>query len=540
MDQLADQLFISPATLINELPKVKSVVTGFDLVLKTKNNCVFLEGEEINKKKLISDLIYEESDESLLSVELIQKYLPAVDTGLLHQIITDALRKNHYFMDDYSLWNLILQLAIILERRQYEKTMAEPLDEDCSNIGTHIQSIIDLIIQSVENNYETHLSGDDKFQISLLILTRAVSGNVNHITLDQLNAFVGKEVLELFQLMKIKTKETFNISITNHDFIIRFSLHLKNLLIRLKNNVGLKNPQLYEIKNSYPFLYSVSVYLADIITQQAGFEVSEDEISYLALHLGFLIEERKNNIFKVRTVLLNPQLNVNGAFVEKKIAAIFEDSLHLVGCISSTEELDDFKDFDLLISTSPLPATLTMPRLQVSAFLLNKDITRLSKKIEDILKNRIKTKIDSSLRFLFKQELFFVGEPFKQKEELIEKVSTQLEKHGYVDSTFKEKLFKRERISPSAFLNIAMPHPLEMCSFKSGIAVSLHPNPLTWHVNKVNIVFVLAINSRDSLFYRDIFDFVTEIISEEANLNKLIRTTNFEEFITTLVSFAKV
>ena len=88
-------------------------------------------------------------------------------------------------------------------------------------------------------------------------------------------------------------------------------------------------------------------------------------------------------------------------------------------------------------------------------------------------------------------------------------------------------------------MKIAMPHPLEMCALNSAIAVSIHPNAITWNNNKVNIIFMLAINIRDSLFLKDIFDFIIEVISEEKKLKTILEVKTYDDFIATLVSFAK-
>ena len=113
-----------------------------------------------------------------------------------------------------------------------------------------------------------------------------------------------------------------------------------------------------------------------------------------------------------------------------------------------------------------------------------------------------------------------------------------LKKQGVVDDSFKQKLFERERISSSAYMNIAM-HPLEMCAFNSAIAVSIHREAIPWNDNKVNIIFMLAINITDRLFLKDIFDFITEVIFEETKLKTLLEAKTCEEFIETLISFMK-
>jgi lichenan operon transcriptional antiterminator len=84
-----------------------------------------------------------------------------------------------------------------------------------------------------------------------------------------------------------------------------------------------------------------------------------------------------------------------------------------------------------------------------------------------------------------------------------------------------------------------MPHPLETCAFTSVVGVSLHPHGIAWNNARVNIVFLLAINARDRPFFKDIFDFITEIISDEHNLKVILEAKTFDRFIDILVSFAK-
>lgn len=50
---------------------------------------------------------------------------------------------------------------------------------------------------------------------------------------------------------------------------------------------------------------------------------------------------------------------------------------------------------------------------------------------------------------------------------------------------------------------------------------------------------MLAINIRDSLFLKDIFDFITEVISEEKKLKTILDVKTYDDFIAALVSFAK-
>lgn len=81
-DLLASQLCISPLTLNNEIAKFKKELISFDLVFHTKNNQVWIEGNEKNKKKMISHIIYDSTKDFCCNMDAIQRYLPTSTCAL--------------------------------------------------------------------------------------------------------------------------------------------------------------------------------------------------------------------------------------------------------------------------------------------------------------------------------------------------------------------------------------------------------------------------------------------------------------------------
>lgn len=540
LDLLAGELSISPVTLLNELPRLKGDLAEYELAIKTKNNRAAIAGPEANKKKMISKLIYEDAQDSFLSIKLMQGYMPHYDLTHVRSIVFTALREHQYFMDDFSLLNLVLHIAITMERHRWDQTI---LEDEASGpktlVNAHIRAIMADIAAQLQHSFQISLSQREIYDFSLLMMTRVMQDFAGEIRPEELHQVVGERVTRLVSLMQQETGKMFNITITNPDFTVRFSLHIKNLLIRLENSIRLRNPQMSEIKNTYPFIYDVSVYLASILTRETGFPVSEDEISYIALHLGVLIEERKVIKNEVRAILLNPQYFYNSLDLAEKCAQIFENNLLITGLVCAEDELDTYSDYDLIISTIPLAAFTGRPFVQISGHLANKDILTVSNKIDEILKARIKGRVEAKIKLMFREELFYAGREFKGRDDALNTMADDLAAMGFVDPGFKQKLFERERVSSSAYANIAMPHPLEMCAFTSAIGVSLHPGGLPWNHTKVNIVFLLAINIRDRLFFKDIFDFITEVISDDRSLMMLLEAKTYDEFVDILVSFAK-
>ena len=363
-----------------------------------------------------------------------QSYLPHFDLTIVKQIVSDKLQKHHYFMDDFSLLNLVLHIAITMERKLIQKTVVE--DAGTGNweslVNAHIQEMVVDITGQVEKQFGVEFVDGEIYDFALLIKTRAISNSINDINMDQLSEFVGEDIIRLVSLIQTRTKETYNITIMRQDFTVRFALHIKNLLIRLKHNIVLRNPQMLDIKNSYPFIYDVSVFIANIITQEKGYVLTEDEISYIALHLGVLIEERKVIKHEVRAILVNPQYLIKSMDIVNRLSSVFENNLLITEIVSAQHELEAYSDYDLIITTTPFEVYPGKPYVQISAYLTNKDILSVSKKIEEVLKDRIKVKVKSKLEMMFKEELFFVGESFKNQNDAINVMADALEKQGIV------------------------------------------------------------------------------------------------------------
>jgi len=74
-----------------------------------------------------------------------------------------------------------------------------------------------------------------------------------------------------------------------------------------------------------------------------------------------------------------------------------------------------------------------------------------------------------------------------------------------------------------------------MNAIKTGMFVIVNKQAIQWGKQQVNIIFLLTINKSERKVFNDMFDALTTILSDEANLNKLINCNSFEEFILILV-----
>lgn len=102
-------------------------------------------------------------------------------------------------------------------------------------------------------------------------------------------------------------KQVYDIDLTDIDFFIPFALHIDNMLVRIRQNVSVHNPLLHSIKAMSPIIYDIAVYISNLINHQEHVQLCEDEIAYIALHIGAHIQDIYNRRGKLCAVLLCPQ-----------------------------------------------------------------------------------------------------------------------------------------------------------------------------------------------------------------------------------------
>ena len=533
MEQLAGKLFIAFSTLNNELPQLRTFLQKYDLNLQIRKSILRITGSESNKKRALNQLIYDEAKDFFNSVTMLNEYFPDLDLSSIQRIVDDVLLKQHFYLNDYSLSNLLLHIAITIERNR-RGFCAEK--EDCENraitMPAHIWSIVDQICSRLSELLEVSFSTIDRYAFCVILYTRCTRQD-GPGSEDMLEPSIRRLTIYLFE----NVKETFDISINDEDFLVRFGLHLENMLIRLDSDIPLRNPQLDLIRTQYPYIYDIAIFIAKTIERKVKVHVSEDEIGYIALHIGGVIEQAGREHTRIHTVLLYPGYYENGIQLLNKLSRTFQDDLMIEELISSPEQLSDFPDCQLLITTLPLRTALSIPCLQITNYLNITDVSAIAEKLEQIKRGQLQDMLEKQLKQLFKPDLFFYSPEYRTPDDFLKHIGNRMESLGYAEECFYQKLKEREQISSSAIGNIAIPHPIDMDARQSAIAVALYPQSLSWGSSQVNIIFTLAIRKEDRKIFRHIFDLVTEIVMEPSHFKALMKVQSYTDFIHVLLSY---
>ncbi len=547
IELLTENFCISLPTLQNEISKLRCELKDYKLNLRIKNNKLSIIGSERKKQELVMNLIHEELEDFSFNLNKLQNLFINANLKHIKSIILSALSKFDYFLDDYSLLNYVLHIGVLIELRGGQAQASIDSNNKILRmvdvVTPHVKETIEEIYQKISQEYKIKFDLQKFFEISLPIMTNAVSAGITQLQVNQLSTLVGDQIEDLLFEIIQKVRETYSIDLAEDKFLIRFAYHIKNVVLRAKNNVSIGNSQFIKIKSEFPLIYVIAVFVSKIIKNRISKPISKDEIAYIALHIGAIMEEKKAYTEKLRCIVLAPGFNTVNRTLYKRLNANFSESIIITNFIASIDDLPNKNSFDLFISTVDINPTDIDPEivpsyLLIDHFLSEASIRRIYQKIDEIKQYKVKQNFLRKIKFFFREDLFFFNQDFNTHIDAIEKICDQMVEKNYVNQSYKEEIYEHESIASSAYGNIAIPHPLTNNAQSSVIAISINPTPVNWSGRDVNIIFMLSLEEKNSYLFKEIFHFIIQVINDTESYNKIMNSDTYQEFLEILISFS--
>lgn len=533
---LCDEMFISYSTIKNDLQAVKSKLRKYDLQLNNNHDNLTVSGLEKNKRRLLSSILYDESNVNFVNLETIQNIFPEIEIELIKDSLLEIFDRFHYFVNDYSLINLVLHITIAIDRIRNRNVNTEDI-RDMPPISSHEYELARNIARKIEEDFRIEYNQAEVYELALLLISRATAIDYQSITVSNLEDFITPECLALVKELISDVNSFYYIDLTEPEFLIRFALHIRNLLQRSKNNYFSRNPLTEEIKTSCPLIYDVSVCLSSTIKERTGISINDDEIAYIAFHLGSTLAAQKNLSEKVTAALYCPSYYDTNVKLTDTINRHFSSELLITNIFTEERELEKTGKNDLVLSTVPLNSVIQLPLLQISPFFTEKDVQSLRRQLTEIKTNKRRKQFREYLEYLIVPEFFERRDDLTDYDQVVRHMVGKMVSMGYVDEDFEQDIRAREQLSATAFQDFAIPHAMKMRAHRTGINVLISDTPVKWGDKQVRIVLMLCFNRDERFIFNEIFEPLTMVLSSRENVKRLVTAGDYQEFIGMLAGF---
>lgn len=533
--QLGEEIFISYETIKKDMVKVRKKLMAYDLYIASSDSEVLVEGKELDKRKILSHILYEEFSDNVMSVKVIKKAFPNYNIELVQSIIVEQCRQYHYYINEYALLSLVLDIIIGMDRIKMKRTFGKSRNEG-NHFGIREQELTRKIAVEIEKAYGIHYSEIELEELTIILLSYLMEMDFASLTNDNIKKVVGEECVEIVDKIRCLLMDTYFIDTNNQDFIVRFTLHIKNLLVRLENGCTTKNPLLDQIKNTCPLIFECAVDIADKLRGITKQDISEDEIAYIAIHIGGSLETQRSKKRTIHCTILFPQYYDFSNRMMDKLKERYMNRIEIKKIITRVDDIKAIEKTDLIISTIPVFETVRTEWVMVNPFLNDKDFEKIEEKIQKINLKKVKSRLKKHLMQISNPKFFFKNVNLRNKEEAIRFMANIMEKEGYVKESYYDEVLDRENQASTAYEHIAVPHSMKMNANRTGMFVLLNEKKsIMWDKHSVRVVLLFAINKEERAIFHDVFDNLIVLLLEKANAIKVTESDSYIEFIEEVV-----
>ncbi|QPZ39151.1 BglG family transcription antiterminator [Paramicrobacterium chengjingii] len=528
--ETASALFISDSTLETDLTRVRALLADTGLTLARTGGRVALRGSELARRRLLSRLFRDETTHGMAQLDAIQREFESESLGSFKTDLIEALQDRGYYINDYGMDNVLLHIAIAADRAG----KSSPVESQQRDTGTDAE-LRSVVRELSRTHFADPLGDADIGYIAYLLSTRAVAPRPDADAALASEYFTPDEYATVRSIAE-RAGEEYLVDLSDVDFLTRLTVHVSNLLERAEDQAYSRNPLTTSLKTAYPMIYELAVFIASGLHDARGIVVNDDEIAYIAMHIGAHLQQQTRRDDLATCVLVCPNYYDLQAMLADRIIQTLGDALTVTRVVTRTDVPWEHLDADLVLTTLEPPAPAENI-VRIQPFLSPADVDRVRSSLSRVRRIARRASIrDQLLRYL-DERLFLRDVEAESEEALIRLLGERMQRLGVIDGRYIEAAIERERMSSTAFTDtLAVPHAMEMTASRTSIAIAVNERSMPWGDGRVNVVALIAFSADGRAQFQEVFDQFVEVFSEREDVASIVRGgRTFSAFIDALV-----
>lgn len=529
--EAAADLFVSDSTLDADLTRIRSMLGDTSLELRRTGSRVTLRGSELERRRLLTRLFREETGSGMTELDAIQREFESANLGSFKTDLIDALRDRGYYINDYGMDNVLLHIAIAADRAG--KSGAVDGHGRAPAGGAELAGILSDLAST---HFPRGLDHGDIGYLAYLLATRAVAPGPDADASVAASEYFTPDEFDMVRRITTRAAEEYLVDLSDTDFLTRLTVHVSNLLERAEDQSFSRNPLTKSIKSAYPMIYELAVFIASGLHEACGIVVNDDEIAYIAMHVGSHLQQQTRREDLATCIIVCPGYYDLQARLADRVTQALGDALTVTQVVTRTDVPWSRLDADLVLSTldPPVPDDRIV---QIQPFLSPGDIDRARQALSRVRRLARRAAIrDELLRYL-DERLFLRNVSCDDEESMIRLLGERMRELGVIDQSYVQGAIDRERMSSTAFTDsLAVPHAMEMTATRTSIAIAVNEHSMPWGDGRVNVVALIAFSAEGRAQFQEVFDQFVEVFSERDDVARIIRgARTFSDFIDELV-----
>jgi len=288
---------------------------------------------------------------------VLSAFLEDLDLGYSRKLVDSFEEMLQLQFADNAYVSLALHLAILIariRRGRIVELMPEHLESVREQKEFHAAKIV---VEQIEQRFDIAPTESEVTYIAMQLLGAEIRWTIPDIIGGREVERIDPGVLEVVDGMLAESVYLHPYLRVDQQLIRSLAFHLKPVLSRLRFNLPIRNPLLGDVKRQYPYIFEIARRSSGILGEQVGRRIPEEEIGYIAMHLGASMERlRPLSGARSRVVVVCSGGVATAWLVVSRIQAELPE-IEVVEVVSTSEmsRRHAFRgDIDMMISTVPM------------------------------------------------------------------------------------------------------------------------------------------------------------------------------------------
>lgn len=515
IEQLSEFFFVSRSTLQSSIKEVEEILNEYHLKIERKPNYgIRVKGKEFDIRRCIGDYFIKKNMlNAAVPIYSKQELLFVAD------IVLELTGKYKIFLPEQAFENVITQIYVALKRMKRGRIVQLTEEVDRERCELEWKLTEELVQRLEEWQKVTYTQVEKKYIVIYLSGIRMI-GSVeneggNFVIREELDRLVLKMLTVIYEEYRIELRSNFKLRMDLNQHMVPFD-------IRMRYHILIHNPLLEEIKEKYMFAYTLTHRCMTVLEEYYGEPISEDEKGYFTILFAFSLEQSNYEEPKrVKILIVCGAGRGSSRMLRYKYEQEFGEYLEKIYICGVHEfEILDLEQIDYIFTTVPITRKVSVPIIEVGAFLEQSDIVRVKKVLQ-------KGQIDFLDKY-YREEQFLVGVEGNNKEEVIYNICKAIEKQRELPSGFYEAVLKREELAQTDFGNyIAIPHPYKVITKDTFVYVAILEKEILWQKHMVQMVCLVAVSDKKDSDLQKFYNVTTSMCLRKEMVEQVIREKDF-------------
>ena len=380
VEQLKDIIGVSRNTLLHDMSELKKWFEENDLELVSQvRRGYIVNSSEVKVRKGILKLLEVNGDNNQYGTgynlgafwNLLMKQMDKLNVySDMCNLVVCQEEADQAFLSDFSFFETVLELTIIVNRIANQQTISESQVERLKEFRESSKYIFSSnILEEIKKAYQLEIPESE-----VLFFTECLNGKSYLKDKEHKGNALDIRLMIADALYQISS--CFGI-----DFYLDFALydllvaHIRSAIYRLQTGERLTNPLKDSLLKEYPEIFAIVRKSIASLEEHIECEFSEDELSFLVLYFASVLEKEKvenSRHNKVKVALVCETGRGTAQFMLAKLRTL-EEVIEVVS-VSSVHNTNEIKrnEAQMIISTIPLERK-DLPCIVVRSAMLNTD-----------------------------------------------------------------------------------------------------------------------------------------------------------------------